>query len=95
MPESNGDRNRGNVYDILMSIANVFAVISVPVGIYVATLLLQLSNDVAVVKAQITQTKNDQAKMELIQTDVNKIRIELQEIKTTINMSYNDRGPQK
>lgn len=65
MPEA-----RNGLIKVLIDLANIFAVLSVPIGIYVAALLMQLSSDVAVIKMQLVERDRDREKLERLYNEV-------------------------
>lgn len=80
-----------NWFDRFAMVANILAIISVPIGMAVAAMLINLQSDVQVIKAQLTDRLRDREKMERIQSDISEIRIQLERMKTELSEERSNR----
>lgn len=81
---------QNNFFDRITIIANILAMISVPIGMAVAAMLLRLQADVEVIKSQLTERLRDREKIEKIQTDIGDIKIQLERLKTKTENGNNE-----
>ena len=79
------DKTQG-VKDLFIQVANIFAVISVPIGMAIGGLLMSLRSDVDVIKTQLVEQQRTRTTIEQIQLQQTNILIELEKLKSNIRI---------